>query len=439
MSADLNIKEENNSEHESLLQFLYMAPIGLIQLQSDGEIVMINPLATQLLMPIKPDGDISNFFTTLENVAPELRNICNSYTKKRGQICDSLRVYSTAGIPGKEDPKILAVSLLKLDNERLMAVISDVSLMVKRERQLEQNESWFNAIFTGITDYALTSLNNLGKIEEWNLSLERIGNFKPVEVENKHYSIFFPADAMDAERLKDRLVEADANGWSLAESWCLKADGSKFWGSSIIAPLESPVKNSEPQGYSLIIRDISEKRNSVNDIIKSSYCDHLTGVQNRRGFYEAANIEFDRYTRRPRPLSLLMIDADFFKKINDTYGHPAGDEVLKHLSSSLQQCVRDMDVVARLGGEEFGVLLPSSDIIVASKIAERMRELIAESELKIGAHVIRYTISIGVTTFNQYVTGMDMLMKIADQALYESKHAGRNRVTLITPSASNQS
>ena len=438
MNTNFNTIEYKNSEHESLLQFLYMAPVGLIQLKSDGEIVMINPLATLFLMPINPDGDISNFFSALENVAPELRNICDSFSKKRGQICDSLQVHTNGGIAGKEDPKILAINLLKLDTNRIMAVISDVSLMVKRERQLKQNEAWFNAIFTGITDYALMNLNNKGKIEKWNLSLERIGRFTPVEVENKHYSIFFPADAMDVERLKDRLSEADTNGWSLAESWCVKKDGSKFWGSSIIAPLERSIKGSDSQGYSLIIRDISEKRNSVNDIIKSSYCDYLTGVQNRRGFYEAANIEFERYNKRPRPLSLLIIDADFFKKINDTYGHSAGDEVLKHLSHSLQQCVRDMDVVARLGGEEFGVLLPSSDITVASKIAERMRELIANSELKIDGHVIRYTVSIGVTTFNQYVTGIDMLMKIADQALYESKHNGRNRVTLIMPTGSNQ-
>ena len=433
MSADLNIKEENNSEYESLLQFLYMAPIGLIQLQSEGEIVMINPLATQLLMPIKPDGDISNFFTTLEHVAPELRNICASFSKKRGQICDSLRVELNAVNPGNEDSKILAVSLIKLEAERLMAVVSDVTLVVKRERQLQQSEAWFNAIFSGVKDYALMSLSSEGKIEKWNLSIERIGNFKPVDVENKPYSIFFQSDELDAERIKDRLAEADASGWSMAESWCLKADGSKFWGSSIIAPLDRSNKDSDLQGYSLIIRDISEKQDSVNDILKSFYSDHLTGVQNRRGFYDAANIEFERYTKRPRPLSLLMIDADFFKKINDTYGHPVGDEVLKHLSSSLQQCVRDMDVVARLGGEEFAVLLPSSDIIDAYKIAERIRKLIATSKLTIDGHEIRYTISIGVSTVNQYISGIDMLIKVADQALYESKHNGRNLTTSITP------
>lgn len=429
--------EELNLEYESLLQFMYMAPVGLIQLQTDGEIIMCNPLATQLLMPIKPDGDISNLFGTLENVAPEIRNICDSFSKKRGQICDSLRVQLTAGIPGKEDPKILAVSLLKLDAERMMAVISDVSIIVKRERQLQQNEAWFNAIFTSVTDYSLSSLDVEGKIEKWNVTLERMGNFKPSDVENKPYNIFFPAEVMDAELMKDRLAEANDNGWSLAESWCVKSDGSKFWGSSIIAPLENTVIGSYPQGYSLIIRDITEKRNQVNEIITSSYLDHLTGILNRRGFYDAANTEFDRYRKRPRPISFLAIDADFFKQVNDTYGHACGDEVLKYLSSSLQHCVRDMDIVARLGGEEFGVLLPSTDIAAAGHVAERIRKLIADSVLNIEGKEIRFTISIGISTVNEAVTGIDMLMKIADKALYDSKHKGRNLVTAITPTASN--
>lgn len=224
------MSDDLKSEYESLLQFLYMAPVGLVQMKSDGEIVMINPLSAQLLLPIAPDGDLSNFFITLENIAPELQNLCSSFTKKRGQICDALRVQLTAGIPGKEDPKVLAFSLLKLDADRIMAVISDVSLLAKREKQLQHNEAWFNAIFSGVTEYALVSLDSDGNIENWNVSLERLGKYTANEVEHKPYSIFFPKDSTDEERLKDRLAEADENGWSLFESWCLRSDGSRFWG-----------------------------------------------------------------------------------------------------------------------------------------------------------------------------------------------------------------
>ncbi len=426
--------DDLKSEYEALLQFLYMAPVGLVQMKSDGEIVMINPLSAQLLLPISPDADLSNLFMILESIAPELKSMCDSFTKKRGQICDSLRVHLTAGIPGKEDPKILAFSLLKLDINRIMAVISDISLLVKREKQLQHNEAWFNAIFSGVTEYALVSLDSNGIIENWNVSLERLGKYSGNDVEQKPYSIFFPKESTDQDRLKDRLAEADENGWSLFESWCLKSDGTRFWGSSIISPLENSLhEHFNPPRYSLIIRDITEKRNSTEELIKASFNDHLTGISNRRAFFDVAGIEFERCKKRPRPLSLLSIDADHFKKVNDTFGHATGDEVLKHLAKILQDCVREMDLVARLGGEEFSALLPSTDMQGAIKIAERIRSSIAESLLEVNGQKIRYTVSIGVSTVNENVTGIDMLLKIADEALYASKHGGRNRVTAIHP------
>ncbi len=427
--------EDLKSDYESLLQFLYMAPVGLVQMQANGHVVMINPCSAQLLLPIAPDGDLSNLFKTLEDIAPELQSLCTNFSKKRGQICDSLRVQLTAGIPGKEDAKFLAFTLLKLDADRIMAVITDITLQVKRERQLQHNEAWFNAIFTDVSEYAIASLDTDGKIERWNVSMQRLTNFDHVDVEGQSYGVFFPADATNQERLKDRLMEADQNGWDLLEGWCLRKDGSRFWGSSIISPLVDAYREPlDPARYSLIIRDIDEKRTSTEDIIKASFNDHLTGISNRRAFFEVAGVEFERWKKRPRPLSLLTIDADHFKKVNDTYGHATGDEVLKHLSKILQDSVRTMDLVARLGGEEFGALLPSTDLEGAVKIAERIRATIAESEFEVDGHVIRYTVSIGVSAVDENVTGVDMLLKLADDALYVSKHQGRNRVTTAVQS-----
>ena len=427
--------EDLKSDYESLLQFMYMAPVGLVQMQVDGHIVMINPCSAQLLLPIAPGGDLSNLFKTLEDIAPELQNLCANFSKKRGQICDSLRVQLTAGIPGKEDAKFLAFTLLKLDMNRIMAVITDITLQVKRERQLQHNEAWFNAIFTDVSEYAIASLDSQGTIERWNLSMERLTKFDEVDVEGQSYGVFFPEDATNQERLKDRLLEADQNGWDLLEGWCLRKDGSRFWGSSIISPLIDAYREPlDPTRYSLIIRDIDEKRTSTEEIIKASFHDHLTGISNRRAFFEVAGVEFERWKKRPRPLSLLAIDADHFKKVNDTYGHATGDEVLKHLSKILQDNVRTMDIVARLGGEEFGALLPSTDIEGAVKIAERIRASIAEAEFQVNGHVIRYTVSIGVSAVDEHVTGVDMLLKLADDALYVSKNQGRNRVTTAAQS-----
>ena len=422
--------EDLKSDYESLLQFMYMAPVGLVQMQDNGHIVMINPYSANLLLPITPNGDLLNLFTTLKDIAPELQNLCTNFTKKRGQICDSLRVQLSAGIPGKEDARFLAFTLLKLDIDRIMAVITDITLLVKRERQLQYSEAWFNAIFTDVSDYAIASLDCEGRIERWNVSMERLSKFEETDVDGQSYGVFFPEDATNQERLKDRLMEADQNGWDLLESWCLRKDGSRFWGSSIISPLVDAYREPlEPARYSLIIRDINEKRVSTEEIIKASFNDHLTGISNRRAFFDVANVEFERCKKRPRPLSLLAIDADHFKKINDTYGHATGDEVLKHLSKILQDSVRTMDIVARLGGEEFGALLPSTDLEGAVRIAERIRASVEEAAFEIDGHVINYSVSIGVSSVDEQVTGVDMLLKLADEALYASKHQGRNRVT----------
>lgn len=130
--------------------------------------------------------------------------------------------------------------------------------------------------------------------------------------------------------------------------------------------------------------------------------------------------------RVPRPLSLILFDADHFKKINDQYGHPTGDAVLRELAVAMTATFRQIDVVARVGGEEFAILLPSTDLSGAMLVAERLRELVASQVLMIDGVEIRYTVSGGVATMHDNALGLDVLMKRADQALYAAKGRGRN-------------
>ncbi|WP_151633616.1 sensor domain-containing diguanylate cyclase [Noviherbaspirillum aerium] len=425
-------------EHQALLQFLYLAPVGLAQLKMDGEIVMINPLSAQLLMPLSPDGSLNNLFAALETIAPELRHLCASFEEPYGMICDATRLQVNAGIPGRSDPQILSLTLLKLDAARLMAVISDVSVQVKRERQLQQHEAWFNAILHGMTDYALVSLDGKGGIEQWNESIGRVTGHDAAAVLNRPYSIFFPEGATTEDSLQDRLQDADMNGWSLQESYCRRADGTRFWASTLITPLR--VRNdaahigairqdmSDCPSYCLVVRDIDEKREASESRRKALLCDHLTGVANRRAFFDAAELEFERMRRSPRPLSLVLFDADSFKSINDRYGHPVGDTVLRHFAETLQDTFRQIDIVARIGGEEFAVILPSTDMPAALAAAERLRAAIEGACVNIDGLHIRYTVSGGIASVDGDVSGIDELIKRADTALYVAKAEGRNRV-----------
>lgn len=424
-------------EHQALLQFLYLAPVGLAQLKMDGEIVMINPLSAQLLMPLSHDGSLNNLFATLEPIAPELRHLCTTFTQPYGMICDAARLQVNAGIPGKSDPQILSLTLLKLDAARLMAVLCDVSLQVKRERQLQQHEAWFNAILHGMTDYALVSLNAEGRIEQWNESIERVTGLVEAAVAERSYAIFFPDGATTTDSLADRLHEADLNGWSLQEGYCRRADGTRFWASTLITPLRVRSDDAAQAGtlrqgmpdshsYCLVIRDINEKREASETRRKALLCDHLTGLANRRAFFDAAELEIERMRRSPRSLSLVLFDADSFKSINDRYGHPVGDAVLRHLADTLQETFRQVDVVARIGGEEFAVILPSTDLPAALAASERLRAAIEDACVEIDGMRIRYTVSGGIASMDSDVSSFDELIKRADTALYDAKADGRN-------------
>ena len=218
------------------------------------------------------------------------------------------------------------------------------------------------------------------------------------------------------------------------EGWRCRADGSRFWGSCLIAPLHAPGDGlPDERGYSLIVRDITDRREANEALRRSVLCDHLTGLANRRAFFEAAEVELLRWQRQPRALSLVAFDADHFKQVNDRHGHPAGDAVLRHLAVGLGATFRDLDLVARSGGEEFLVLMPGTGLDGAQAAADRLCRMVAAQTVDVDGVQIRYTVSAGVATMDADVDGLDALIKRADLALYQAKALGRNRVECWQP------
>jgi diguanylate cyclase (GGDEF)-like protein/PAS domain S-box-containing protein len=427
--------ESLRAEHEALMQFLYLAPVGLVQAGIDGEIVMINPISAQLLMPLSPDGCLTNLFTALEGVAPGLRLECAQYPKSNGMVFEGVHIHLCAE-DRRGTPQILSLTLLKLDAARVMAVIQDVTAEVRRERQLRQSDAWLNAILTRISDYALAAIDRQGRLCDWNDSIARVTGFGE-HIIGSPWSIFYPPDAMTGEHLLDRLREADNNGWSMDEGLRLRADGSQYWCSALIAPLpdrEAFGDDPSAPAYCLILRDISDKRAATEKRRQAAFCDHLTELANRRAFFEAAELEFDRAAHTPRALALIVFDADHFKHINDRYGHPAGDRVLCDLAKALRDSFRAVDTVARLGGEEFAVLLPSTGIEQALASAERLRAAVSTRLVAADGAEIAYTVSAGVAVLDSEAGAgaIDLLIKRADEALYQAKAAGRNRVAAWT-------
>jgi len=156
--------------------------------------------------------------------------------------------------------------------------------------------------------------------------------------------------------------------------------------------------------------------------------DALTGVASRRAFTERADLEIQRALRYRQPLCVAMVDIDRFKRVNDTYGHAVGDLVLVAFAQAINQQIREVDMIGRLGGEEFAVLLPGITADEAMTVAERMRHAVESKELLVGGRPMHFTASFGVAEFDGMELNMAGLLARADSALYHAKHTGRNKV-----------
>ncbi|MEW5727355.1 MAG: sensor domain-containing diguanylate cyclase [Pseudomonadota bacterium] len=184
-----------------------------------------------------------------------------------------------------------------------------------------------------------------------------------------------------------------------------------------------------PVGILGVITDITERKALERELRRLATTDPLTGAANRRQFMHSAATELERALRYGHDLSVIMLDIDHFKRINDTHGHAVGDEALKALVATIQAALREMDVLGRLGGEEFSVLLPETGLPGAVEVAERLRAAIAAIRLPVpGDGLLSFTSSLGVAARDGHGRDIEELLARADQALYRAKQGGRDLV-----------
>ncbi len=178
-----------------------------------------------------------------------------------------------------------------------------------------------------------------------------------------------------------------------------------------------------------------ENAHLFSEVQELAITDSLTKIYNRRRFFELAELEFDRSRRYGSPVSVIMMDIDHFKRVNDSFGHAVGDAVLEKLAGLCAKSLREVDVFARYGGEEFVILLPETTSEEAHLTAERIRQLVARTPIDLEEHSLNVTMSFGIADLDETCRNIEELLDRSDQALYHSKRTGRNRVSVWSPTS----
>lgn len=232
---------------------------------------------------------------------------------------------------------------------------------------------------------------------------------------------------------------SDAHGAVTGSYFCIPVEQSNLKRVGVIALFSKDV-NYFDEHTCIILGKLStllgiglESYYSLKEAVEKSFRDELTGAYNRRFFNEQYDHEVYRHRRYKSPFSVLMLDIDYFKKLNDTYGHAIGDVVLRHVSRTINENIRKSDLMSRYGGEEFIVFLPDTSRANARLVAEKIRTGIEKlTDIGIPELAIlenRVTVSIGIGSYPEHSDDKQELIEAADKNLYRAKHAGRNQVT----------
>lgn len=311
---------------------------------------------------------------------------------------------------------------------RMVGTIQDVTEKVKAETALRENREMLQSMSQAAHD-AMIIIKADDRIIFWNRAAEKMFGYTAKEALGQRMHLLIAAEEEDVYQAHDGLARFAVTGTgpvmnTIQEFMAVRRDGSLF-------PVERSVAafRRGEEWYAVgSLRDITERREAQAKLEELATMDGLTGLYNRRHFYELAQTQLIQARRYGQPLGLIMFDVDFFKSVNDKYGHDIGDAVLRCLARTTVQTIREVDFCGRLGGEEFAVCLPETDFTGTRETAERLRLRIAAEEVDHSEGTLSVTVSLGVVQLSSHDADLESLLKRADEALYQAKEGGRNRV-----------
>jgi diguanylate cyclase (GGDEF)-like protein/PAS domain S-box-containing protein len=325
---------------------------------------------------------------------------------------------------GEIFPALIFITPIALhDTPCLLTMMMDITARKQAEEQLRDTRDALQTIIHS-SPLAILALDHEDHLTMWNPAAEAmfgwsdkqiLGQANPTVPENK---------SKEYEALRQATINGMA--FSNLDTLRLKKDGTQFPVSLSVAPLRG--QQSQVIGRMHIIADITDRKKLQEELRQQATTDELTKVSNRRHFIELAQSEIKRAIRLKRPPAIALIDIDHFKQVNDTFGHATGDQALVAFTKICQKHIREIDVFARFGGDEFVLLMPETNQEQAYDVLERVRLALTAQPMHLDGKPVALTISSGIASLTNDQESFDMILSQADQALYRAKEAGRNNV-----------
>ena len=410
------------SVHAWLQKFLDSFWIGILIIDASGQIRMANTAAYAIfdMPPSSSPDDIARFL-----LPKDVTKFKENYERfLRGEHfsnrCEDVFLLEN----GVERWANCFFSVLpEQEGGQKLALVTLVDLKAEKTalEECELSEQRYRDLFDAAAD-AMMVISPEGILLDLNKMICEHVNMTREELEGKHIQTIFTSARQQfvATNLKEILEKGEQRTF---ETLLASPDSP--------IPVEINARLIAFRGKPAVLgiaRDITERKILQARLEYQASTDPLTALNNRRHFLLKADQEYLRFRRYGNSFAMLMLDLDHFKNVNDTYGHQTGDALLREFARQMRVAFRHSDVLGRIGGEEFSVLLLESSLHRGIEIAERLRQQVEKSPLQLNLTTVPYTVSIGVTTASVCDASLDVIMRRADAALYRAKRNGRNQV-----------
>lgn len=329
-----------------------------------------------------------------------------------------------------------ALELLDGRPYRYLETNADITQRVQAEQALKRSQEDLHLMVEASTEHAIMMIDPDGAIQSWNSGAERILGLSAEEAVGLHVSHLFTSEDRDMGVPVRELEEARITGRSEDDRWHIRRDGTRFWVTGVVTPQWNP--DGTLRGYTKIMRDRTKQRLAEEQTRFLASHDALTGLPNRVNFSNRLHQSMAVSLRNDSPLTLLLLDLDRFKYVNDTFGHHTGDLLLKEVALRILVSLRETDFVARLGGDEFVIIQADAGQPAAAEALARKLVLELARPYRLDEQEVLSGTSIGICIFPRDGKNSVELLKRADLALYRAKNAGRHTFAFYSSDLSSE-